>query len=463
MSEQSFVLKGRFNIAERVRQDSRYFRRILILGLPIATQNLVQSLLNMVDTLMIGQLGEVSIAAVALSNQVFFLMMLLIFGISSGSAVFTAQFWGKKDMEGIHRTMGMGLILGLAGGALFTLGAQFFPAEILGLFSKDEKVIEAGIPYLRTVSYSYVFTALTILIQGVLRSTGEVRIPLIFSVGALSLNAVFNYGLIFGRLGLPELGIRGAALATAGARTLETLALLIYLYRSGHPVAASPAQLFRQNCRFTGRFFHKVTPVILNEVGWSMGITMFTLIFARMGTEVIAAYNIMETFSRLTFVFFQGSGFATAIVLGNMIGAGEKEHSIRLGKTILMLVPLLGLLTGLISFLLAPWIPHFFKISVEAASLVTALIRIFGLVMFIKVSNMHIIIGLLRSGGDTHVGAALELLPMWLVSIPLAALAGLVFHLPPPLVYLVCLSEELLKYVAGLLRIRSGKWVHDLT
>ncbi len=463
MNEQSLSFRGRFNIAGRIRTDSRFFRRILVLGLPIAAQNLVQSLLNMVDTLMIGQLGEVSIAAVALSNQIFFLMMLLIFGISSGSAVFTAQYWGKKDMEGIHRTMGLGLILGLAGGTLFTLGAQFFPAQILGLFSKDEHVIRAGVPYLKTVSWSYIFTAVTILLQGVLRSTGEVRIPLIFSVAALSLNAVFNYGLIFGRLGLPEMGIRGAALATAGARTLETLSLLIYLYRSGHPVAVSPAQLLRQNRIFTGRFFHKVVPVILNEVGWSMGITMFTLIYARMGTEVIAAYNIMDTFARLTFVFFQGSGFATAIVLGNMIGEGQREHSIRLGKTILMVVPLLGLATGLLSFILAPWIPVFFNISATAASLVSALIRIFGLVMFIKVSNLHIIVGLLRSGGDTHVGAILELIPMWLVSIPLAALAGLVFHLPPPLVYLVCLSEELIKYIAGLLRIRSGKWVHDLT
>ena len=463
MTEQSRVLKGRFDIIARIRQDKHYFSRIAILGLPIATQNLVQSMLNMVDTLMIGQLGEVSIAAVALSNQVFFLLMLLVFGVSSASSIFTAQFWGKRDLDGIHRTMGLGLILSLTGGLLFTLGAWIFPAEILRIFSKDEAVIRAGVPYLKTVSCSYLFTAVTILIQVILRSTGEVRIPLYFSVGALSLNAVFNYGLIFGRLGLPELGIRGAALATAGARALETIAMLIYLYKSGNPIAASPARFFRQNRNFTKRYFHRTIPVILNEIGWALGVTMFNLIYARMGTEVIAAYNIMDTFARMTFVFFHGSGFATSIVLGNMIGAGEKEHSIRLAKTILMIIPILGLLTGMICFIAAPWIPGFFNISAEAARLVSSLIRIFGIVMCIKVSNLHIIIGLLRSGGDAHMSAILEVVPMWLISIPLAAVAGLVLHLPPPLVYLVCLSEEIIKYIAGLLRVHSGKWVNDLT
>ncbi|MDC7234185.1 MAG: MATE family efflux transporter [Spirochaetales bacterium] len=463
MTEQ--ILKPGFsiNLFSRVKQDRESFIKLLILALPIAAQNLVQTLLNMVDTLMIGQLGETAIAAVALSNQIFFLLMLLLFGISSGASVFTAQFWGKKEIDGIHRSLGMALILGLSGAALFTAAAQLFPAQILGIFTKDTAVIQAGVPYLKIASVSYMFTAGTIVYQSVLRSTGIVKLPLVLSVSALSLNAVFNYALIFGKFGLPELGITGAALATSGARIIEMTVLILVVYLRKYPIAATPFQMLSQTREFVARFFHRVNPVILNEIGWSLGMTMFTLVYARMGTEVLAAFNIMDTFSRLAFIFFVGTGNATAIVLGNMIGEGKADEARRSAKTILMIVPLMAAAIGVLIFFLAPVIPELFNVSDYVTELVVRMLRIFTVVLFIKASNMHIIVGILRSGGDTHYCAALELLPLWLISIPLVALAGLVLQLPPALVYLFCLSEEITKYITGLWRVLSGKWVHDLT
>jgi MATE family, multidrug efflux pump len=463
MTEQTLSLNSRWNLLARLRQDSDSFKKLLLLALPIAAQNLVQTLLNMVDTLMIGQLGETAIAAVALSNQVFFVLMLLLFGVSSGSSVFTAQFWGKKDLEGIHRSLGMALILGLFGAALFTAAAQIFPAEILRIFTKDEAVIQTGVPYLKIASISYIFTAGTIIFQGVLRSIGVVRLPLILSATALSLNAFFNYALIFGKFGMPEMGITGAALATSGARILEMTALIFMIYKTKSPVAASIKEMLNQNRKFTRKFFHKVSPVILNEFGWSMGMTMFTLVYARMGTEILAAYNIMDTFSRLAFIFFVGTANAAAIVLGNMIGEGRKEEAKRVAKTILLSIPILSAAIGVLIFFLAPVIPSLFNISDHVATLVVQLLRILTIVLFIKASNMHIILAVLRSGGDTHFCAALELIPLWLISIPLVAITGLVFHLHPALVYLFCLSEEIVKYITGLLRVHSEKWVHDLT
>lgn len=463
MTEQTLSLSSPWNLLERLRQDSSSFKKLLLLALPIAAQNLVQTLLNMVDTLMIGQLGETAIAAVALSNQIFFLMMLFLFGVSSGSSVFTAQFWGKRDLDGIHRSMGMALILGLLGAALFTAAAQIFPAEILRIFTKDEAVVQAGIPYLKIASISYMFTAGTIIYEGVLRSTGVVRLPLILSATALSLNAIFNYALIFGKFGMPEMGISGAALATTGARIIEMTALILMVYIKKYPVAASIKEMLNQNRKFVGQFFHKVSPVILNEIGWSMGMTMFTLVYARMGTDILAAFNIMDTFSRLAFILFVGTANASAIILGNMIGEGRKEEAERCAKTILMIVPLLSAAIGVLIFFMAPVIPGFFNISDYVANLVVQLLRILTIVLFVKASNMHIIVGILRSGGDTHFCAVLELIPLWLISIPLVALAGLVFHLHPAIVYLFCLSEEITKYITGLWRVRSEKWVHDLT
>ena len=463
IKEQTLTARSFPGLIALWKQDAPSFQRLLILAMPIAAQNLVQTLLNMVDTLMIGQLGERAIAAVALSNQVFFLLMLLLFGISSGSAVFTAQFWGKKDLPGIHSALGMALILGFAGAVLFTAAAQLAPAFILGIFSTDEEVIRAGIPYLRIASVSYLFTAGTIIFQGVLRSTGVVRLPLLLSVSALSLNAVFNYGLIFGRLGLPQMGIAGAAMATSGARILEMTVLVIVVYIKKYPVAAPLRELLDQNRDFIKRFFRRVSPVILNEVGWSVGMTMFTLVYARMGTQILAAYNIMDTFSRLAFIIFVGTANATAIMLGNMIGEGRSREAERIAKTILMTIPLIAAAIGVLIFIAAPVIPHLFNISDYVSNLVVHLLRIFTIVLFVKASNMHIIVGILRSGGDTLFCAGLELLPLWFLSIPLMALAGLVLHLPPHIVYLFCLTEEVAKYLTGVWRVRSERWIHDLT
>ena len=447
----------------RIRKDREFFLKLFRLGLPIALQFLVSTSLNMVDTLMIGQLGETSIAAVALSNQIFFLLMLLLFGISSGTAVFTAQFWGKGDREGIHRALGIALFLGLTGAGLFTLAAQTLPRGILSLFTEDRNVINGAIPYLRITSVSYLFTAVTIVFQGVMRSIGIVRLPLYLSVSALSLNAFFNFSLIFGKFGMPELGIVGAALATSGARILEMAALIALTYIRKYPMAASFRQIANQNLAFSRKYVWKVSPVILNEVGWSMGITMFTLIFARMGTAVLAAYNITDTLARLTFVAFMGSANAAAIVLGNMIGEGKIKEAHRCARTILVAVPVAAAFISLMIFLVAPVVPSFFKISEEVSRLIVQFLRILSIVVFIKTSNMHIIVGLLRSGGDTHVCMAIELVPLWLFTIPLVALCGLVLHLPPPVVYSLAMTEELIKYSVGVRRILSGKWIHNLT
>lgn len=453
----------RYNLISRLKEDKTHFERILTLAAPIALQFLIQALLNMVDTLMIGQLGDTAIAAVALSNQIFFLLILLLFGISSGAAVFASQFWGKRNLEGIHRVQGLTLLTGFAGALIFTIGAHFFPAFILEIFSKDKRVIAEGASYLKIVSSSYLFTACTVIYSSTLRSIGKVKLPLLLSAIALSLNTLFNYALIFGHFGLPQWGIKGAAIATTGARMVEALSLILILYLTKSPAAPTLPQLMKQNRDFTLRFIKRASPVILNEVGWSLGMTMYALIYARMGTDVIAAFNITDTSARLVFVFFQGSAFASAVVLGNMIGAGLKTEAIRCGKTILLIIPVFGFMAGLLIFLAAPLIPDFFNISPGATLMTLRFLKILGFIIFIKVSNMHIIVGLLRSGGDTHVSAALELIPLWLLSIPLCAFAGLVLHLPPHLVYLFSISETLTKYIMGLLRIRSGKWVHDLT
>ncbi len=460
MHEQSLLLK---KLAFRFTREKPFYKRLIWLGLPIALQNLIASSLNMLDTLMIGQLGETAIAGVALSNQIFFLFMLLLFGISSGTAVFTAQYWGKKDITGVHQAMGIALLFGVIGAGLFTTAALAFPSLLLRIFTRDTAVVTAAVPYLRITGISYLFTAGTIILQGVMRSTGVVKLPLYLSAGALSLNAFFNFALIFGRFGLPRLGITGAALATTGARILEVVVLVIIIYATRSPLAVRFRNLTGQTSQFIKRYLGKVYPVILNEVGWSMGITMFTLVFARMGTSVLAAYNITETFSRLMFVLFFGSANASAIVLGNMIGEGFQREANRHARFMMIAVPATSALFSLLILVLSPWIPLAFNVSEEVRVLIKGLMRILAVMMFVRVSNMHIIIGVLRSGGDTHYCMTIEIIPLWLITIPLVAFCGLVLHFPPLLTYAVSMTEEFIKYILGLRRIFSGKWIHDLT
>jgi putative MATE family efflux protein len=455
---------GTLNPVKMIREDKVFFIKLMALALPMALQNLVATSLNMLDTFMIGQLGESAIAAVALSNQIFFLQMLLLFGISSGSAMFTAQFWGKKDLPGLYQSTGLALLLGLLGSGSFTLACQFFPEQIMGFFSKDPEVIRQAIPYLRITSASYMFSAMTIINSGTLRTTGEAKVPLLVSTGAIALNALFNYLLIFGKMGFPALGTTGAAIATSFARTVEMIVLLSILYGRKYPAAFHLKKMGRISAAFIRKYFNRLYPVLVNEIGWSLGITLFTVVYARMGTEVLAAYNVTDTMVRFSFVFFIGTANAAAVVIGNMIGAGEdRAHLQRFAKKILFLSPLAALLFAFILFFLAPYVPLLFQVSPQVRSLITSFMRIFCFVMLAKISNIHVIVGILRSGGDTLFCAVLDLAPLWLMGIPLVALTGLVLQWDPVIVYMVAMSEEVFKYFIGLKRVLSGKWIHNLT
>ncbi|MDC7223996.1 MAG: MATE family efflux transporter [Spirochaetales bacterium] len=460
MTEKSATL----NPIRLVREDRDFFTPLLSLAVPIALQNLVGTALNMLDTFMIGQLGETAIAAVALSNQIFFLQMLTLFGISSGSSLFTAQFWGKKDRAGLQKTTGMALLLGVISAGIFTTLTQLFPRQILSLFTEDDGVLTLAVPYLRITSVGYLFTAMTIITSGILRSTGIAKIPLLVSSGAISLNALFNYLLIFGKMGFPRLGTAGAALATTLARILEMTVLLIIVYGKSYPAAFRPRQMGALTGDFLKKYFHRLSPVVLNEIGWAGGMTMFTLVYGHIGTDVLAGFNITNTIIQFAFVFFAGTGNASAAILGNMIGRNvPREDLQRCSRKLLYLSPLLGLLFAGIIVLIAPYVPLLFKVSPEVRRLVTHFMYIVSPIILVKVSNIHIIVGILRSGGDTHMCAVLELIPLWFIAIPVMAFTGLVLHWNPLLVYLVSMSEEFLKYVFGLARVFSGKWIHNVT
>lgn len=442
--------------------DKTYLQTLIRIALPITIQYFVLNSLNAIDVVMIGQLGDTSVAGVGLANELFFLLSLMIFGISSGGSIFAAQFWGKKDIPSLHKVLGMTLLGGVLGGVFFTLVALLFPETALSIYTEDTEVIALGSLYLRTVGFFFIPWAITSTYAAILRSTQNVRLPMLVSVTAVILKTGLNYLLIFGNLGFPALGVRGAAISTLIARLLECVGMLAVAYLLKTPAAARLKEMFSIDLGFLKKFLKTTLPVVFNEILWSLGITTYMAVYARIGTQAVAAVNIAHTIENLAFVFFMGIGNACAIMVGNKIGAGEEKTAFEYGKYTIRVSILIAVLLGLVLIAASGSILSLYNISEQARSFARSIMIIAGLVLWIRASNMTVFVGVLRSGGDTRYALITELFSMWGVGVPLAFLSAFVLHLPVYWVYLIVISDEAVKFVVGLRRVYSKRWINNL-
>ena len=444
-------------------QDPEYFGNIRRIALPIIAQQAMFSLLNMLGVIFVGQKGDASVAAVGLAGQIAFLLNLVHFGIVSGAAMFTAQFWGKQDILNLRRVLGLCLILAISASLIFFALAQLFPSQILRIYSKDAEVIALGTNYIRTFSWTFLFFAITFSYALVMRSTGNVMTPTMVGVGALVISTVLSYSLIFGKFGLPELGIQGAAVAAVVARFLECITLLAIIYRTRSPVAASLRELLGFDRAFLGRVIKPMLPVILNELFWSLGITTYNIIYGRMGTQSYAAMNIVATIEQVAFVVFIGVSNATSVLVGNRIGAGKEDEAYIYAGRSLGIGIVGGLLLGLVLQLVKVPILSLYKVSPEVIENAGYIINVVTFFLWVRVNNMTTVVGILRAGGDTRFSLFLDGIIIWIVGVPMAYLAAFVLDLPVYLVYLFAMSEEATKWVLGIHRYLSRKWINNLT
>ena len=447
-------------------RDAEYYRLLAKFAFPIALQNLIASSLNMVAVMMLGQLGEMSVAAVGLANQVWFLLNLIVFGVVSGAAMFIAQLWGKRDERNIRRVLGLTVKLGLVAAMLFWALAIFFPAAFLRLYTEDMAVIALGSQYLRIIGWSYGFFAVTAAYYTALRSTGNVRLPLVVSISALGLNILLAYPLIFGVnvIHLPALGVNGAAIAGLIARLMECAAVLFLVYLDKQsPVAAPLKDLLEVDLSFASKVLKPVLPVIANETLWSLGITTYNSIYGHIGTEAVAAINIVSTIDQMAFVIFLGLGTATAIIVGQAIGQGEMGKAYLYAGRSLLLQGTGAMLMGVFVYFFAGDILQLYKVSPAVIADARAILTVLSFGMWVRASNHVIILGILRSGGDTRFSLLLDGLVIWFVGVPVTALGAFIFKLPIQFVYALTLSEEATKFFVGLWRYFSKRWIHDLT
>lgn len=443
--------------------DKKFLKTLFKLALPIALQNLILSSLNLVDTIIIGGLGEYAIAGVGIANQYFFLLNLVLFGVVSGSSIFTAQYYGDNDIPNIKRVLGISILTSGTAAFIFFIVGFFFNNQIISIFSTDKVVISIGSEYLRIIVFSYVITAITFSYSFTLRSIGQVKIPMLISVIALAINTILNYLLVYGYFDMPKLGTNGSAIATLIARTIEMILMITVVYSQKLIIAAKVREMLDLSIDFVKNFFKITAPVILNESMWSLGVSMYAIVYARMGTEVIASTNISATIERITWVIFMGLGNACAVMIGNKIGEGNEDEAYLLAKRFIVLCPILAILAGLIVFFTSGWTLSVYKVSPTVYNYSHNILMVFSIFLIAKVINYVSVIGIFRSGGDTKFCLILDTAGVWLIGVPLAFLGGLVLKLPIHFVYVLVYLEEVVKLMFCIPRIISKKWINNLT
>ncbi|MCI8386906.1 MAG: MATE family efflux transporter [Clostridiales bacterium] len=447
-------------------RDKGFYKAVLALALPMTLQNVMQLLLNMMDTVMLGRLGDSSesvISAANFANQPYFVYSLFLFGMVSGMSVLIAQYWGKGDIDTINAIAGTATTAAVVIGGIFTLVCYMFTPQVMGLFTKTQEVIDLGVGYLHIVLASYIVASLTVLLCGVMRSTEQVIIALVANATAILLNIALNYVLIFGKLGFPSLGINGAAIATLISRIIELAIVLVYVIFFEKKVRLNIKKMFRINRTLIRDFIKYSLPVICNETLWGLGMTVHSVVIGNLGDAPYAAYSVANIVERIGLLAAIGFANATTIIIGKEIGAGRKENAYPYAKTMLMLSILVGTFMSAVVLIVRQPVVNMFNVADTTKATAMNIISVMSFIILMKSINTTAIVGVIRGGGDTLTAMLLDFVPMWIMAIPLGFIAAYLIKLPVWWVYACLMSDELVKMIFCLFRIKSKKWIRNVT
>ena len=435
------------------------------LALPIALQQLLVSCAQLVDTAMVTGLGNVVVSSVGVSSRWIFLMNLFYFGISSGTAAMIAQFWGAKEKDNIRKSYGIALIFSAAVAVMFTVLMFFFPDLLTRVFTSEQAVIETAPQYMKIVAFMAPFAAFNQVTCVALRSTERVNPPLYTSVISVALNTVLNYILINGKLGLPAMGIKGAAIATLTSTAVQAILLFAVIRTSKDIYNANFREFFTLTKSFFRRFSVVCLPVVLNEVAWAAGTNIYSMVFARQGSEAYAGYTIFSSIEQIAFVFFVGICHACSIMTGKTIGEGNEDGAYRLARKFVIMTPFTGIVTGVILALSRNFLLSLLNIETQAAfDLASSLILLYCMWLPFRNIPYTLIVGTFRAGGDTKIGIVCDLVSLYLIGAPVVVYLGIVAKVD--FIYLLMamyLCEDIPKILLCLHRFRSKKWIRNLT
>lgn len=445
------------------KSNTSFYKMVLALVLPMALQNLINVAVTSADVIMLGKVGETVLSASSLASQVQFVMTLFFFGITSGAAVLTAQYWGKKDTRTIEKVMGLALRIALSVAILFTVGVLIFTEPVMGIFTKEADVIAEGVKYLRIVAFSYIFIAITMVYLNVMRSVEKVIISTIVYLISLLVNIILNTIFIFGYFGFPAMGIQGAALATLIARFVELLIVVFYATKCNHTIRFRFKDLIGKYPVLEKDFKRYAMPVIANELMWGAACAMNTVIIGHIGKSVVAANSVAQVARQLATVVAFGIAGAAAIIIGKTIGEKDEEMARVYGKKFVQLSLYAGLIGGAIVLLVRPIVMQHLALTKEAQGHLSIMMFVMCYFVVAQAFNANLVVGVFRAGGDTKFGLVIDVLSMWGGSLLLGFLSAFVFKWPVAITYMLLMSDELIKIPLTFYRYRSMKWLKNVT
>lgn len=446
-------------------RDKSFYRTFFILALSLALQNLLVYGVNMMDTLMLGRYSQDAMSGVSLCNQVQFLLQMLVQGAGEGAVVLGAQYWGKNKLEPIPHIIGAALRFGGSLSVVLFVVVLFFPGQVLGLLSNDSAVIAEGMAYFRIICFSYIIFTVTNILVASLRSIGIVKIGYIISFSTLCINVCLNYLLIYGHFGFPELGVQGAAIATLVSRTVELIIVIHYLKYGENRLNLTPKKLISIDTSYIRDYFNISSPVLINQALWGVAQMVQTGILGHLGGDTIAANALaVQTYQILSVVAY-GSASASSIVVGRYIGANQQKELRSLVKTLEALFVTIGLVSGLAIFLAAGPLLMLMSSSLteRAQNLSQQFITVIALTTVGTSYQMACDNGIIRGGGDTAFSAKMNLFSMWLIVVPISAMAAYWWEAPPIVVFFLLKWDQLYKIIPVSIRLHSWKWVRSVT
>ena len=440
-------------------KEKSFYKLILSIAVPVVLQNMITIGVNIMDTLMLGNYGEVQLSASSLANEFINIYHIMCMGMSMGAAVLTAQYYGADNNPSLKKIVTIVLRMGLVIAAAFTVVTLLFPEELMRLYTPDEAVIEKGVLYFRISAVTYVLLGVSLILTNILRTVHQVRFPLVLSIVTFFVNVFFNWVFIYGRLGAPEMQIEGAALGTVIARLVECGSLVTYFFVFDKRIGYRIKDLFMKCGDHVRVYITYAIPVMVSDTLLALGNSAVSIIMGHIGASFVAANSIISQTVRLSTVFNQGLSSASSVITGNTLGKGERDKAYHQGVTFLCLSILIGLAAAVIILLISPLLVESFNITQETKGIAYQLMASVSVMMVFQTVQSVLTKGVLRGGGDTRFLMLADILFLWLASIPLGYLCGLVWHLSPFWIYAALKIDWVIKSVWCIFRLRSKKWI----
>lgn len=452
----------------KILNDKGFWKTTLRLTTPIVLQNILISSFTLADTLFVSQLGDVSLSAVGMIGQWGWLLNMMLIGISSGTSVFIAQYWGIKEIKKINMTCGIATVSAILISGLFTAFSLLFPSTVVNIFNNNPDVVTEGTSYLLIVCISYPAIAITNILSSVLRSVELVKLPTYVSVINTILNIFLDYGMIFGKFGFEKMGIKGAALATSISAWVGVFLILLVSFVTKNILFAPIKNTFGFKWFDIKLFYKKALPVIFNETMWGAGTFVFNIIFGHMGHEYFAAITILRSFENIAFVFIIGICNACSIMVGKSVGKGKIERGIQDTKRFLIIFPVISIIIAVIIYIFRAEFIGIFNmgnnISEVTLNSAMSIMAFYAFEFTIRQVPFLMIVGIFRSGGDTVTGVKYDLLTLWGLSIPATIIAVYVLNLPFTVAFAVMyIFEDYIKSIMCIKYYKSMKWIKPVT